>query len=684
MRFGVLGPVAAWTDDGTAVRIPDRKVRALLADLLLHAGRPVAVATLVDDLWGDELPANPTATLQTRVSQLRRALDDAEPGARDLVRTSAPGYLLATPAEAVDTGRFRALAGRARQTGNPRMRAATLADALTLLARAGVRRRGRGGVRAGGDRPARRGTAGGAGGVRRGAARPRRARGAGRRADRAGRPQPVAPAAAGGADARALPGRPAGRGAGQLRRPAPPARSTSSASTRTRSWSRCTSGSSTRTRNWRPPGAKPRTNLPAALTDLIGRADAVDDVVARLGRARLVTLTGAGGVGKTSLALAAARRNADEAWLVELAVAATPAPGRPRSRRRWTGPSAAPSTTGWRWSCSTTANTSSKRPRRSAPASCATQPGVRILATSREPLAVVGEHRWPVPRWTCRPRTPASTPRRAPAVQLFVARATAADPAFRLTAGQRRRRGGHCAAGSTVCRWRWSWSRAGCPRWTFAIWSTGSTTATASAACPSGSRRSRRWSSGAGTCSPSPSGRCCAGSRRIRAAARSRPPRPCAPGTACRWPTSRRCSAGSSTGRWSSASTARRVRATACWRPSARSPSQKLTEAGEVDVTAAPVRAVLRRRSPGAPSRGCTGTASCSPTSAASTATTRPPRARGASPGAPTTVTSADGTPIVRRGVRRGPGHRARRRRAQRPADLRPARRSTSRPGSPR
>ena len=132
MRFGVLGPVTAWTDDGAAVRIPDRKVRALLADLLLHAGRPVAAATLIDDLWGDELPGNPTATLQTRVSQLRKALDEAEPGARDLIETAAPGYLISVPAEAVDAGRFRALATRARQTGSARMRAATLADALTL------------------------------------------------------------------------------------------------------------------------------------------------------------------------------------------------------------------------------------------------------------------------------------------------------------------------------------------------------------------------------------------------------------------------------------------------------------------------------------------------------------------------------------------------------------------------
>jgi hypothetical protein len=36
MRFGVLGPVTAWTDNGTAMTVPGLKVRALLADLLLH------------------------------------------------------------------------------------------------------------------------------------------------------------------------------------------------------------------------------------------------------------------------------------------------------------------------------------------------------------------------------------------------------------------------------------------------------------------------------------------------------------------------------------------------------------------------------------------------------------------------------------------------------------------------
>lgn len=50
MRFGVLGPLAVETDRGEPVTIPGRKVRALLADLLVHEGHPVSVDRLVDDL----------------------------------------------------------------------------------------------------------------------------------------------------------------------------------------------------------------------------------------------------------------------------------------------------------------------------------------------------------------------------------------------------------------------------------------------------------------------------------------------------------------------------------------------------------------------------------------------------------------------------------------------------------
>jgi len=46
-------PLAVWTDQREPVTIPGRKVRALLADLLVHAGGPVSVDRLVEDLWGE-------------------------------------------------------------------------------------------------------------------------------------------------------------------------------------------------------------------------------------------------------------------------------------------------------------------------------------------------------------------------------------------------------------------------------------------------------------------------------------------------------------------------------------------------------------------------------------------------------------------------------------------------------
>ncbi|MDX6235635.1 MAG: hypothetical protein QOG10_450 [Kribbellaceae bacterium] len=132
MRFGVLGPLAVWTEDGEPVPIPEAKVRALLADLLTYEGRPVPPDRLIADVWGDRLPRNPAATLQTRVSQLRRALDAAEPGARDLVVRQPTGYQLVVSPDAVDAERFRALVARARATEAPKPRTTLLADALAL------------------------------------------------------------------------------------------------------------------------------------------------------------------------------------------------------------------------------------------------------------------------------------------------------------------------------------------------------------------------------------------------------------------------------------------------------------------------------------------------------------------------------------------------------------------------
>ncbi|QIS12172.1 AfsR/SARP family transcriptional regulator [Nocardia arthritidis] len=132
MRFGVLGSLAVWTDDGRPVPIPDAKVRALLAGLLIAAGRPVPPDRLIEDLWSTRLPRNPLATLQSRVSQLRRTLAAAEPGGRELVRWEPAGYRLVVSPDAVDANRFRAMVAEALDTGDAALRVRLLSDALGL------------------------------------------------------------------------------------------------------------------------------------------------------------------------------------------------------------------------------------------------------------------------------------------------------------------------------------------------------------------------------------------------------------------------------------------------------------------------------------------------------------------------------------------------------------------------
>lgn len=130
MRFGVLGPLTVWTDTGTVVPIPGAKVRALLADLLVAGGQPVSADRLVDDIWAADPPGNPAGTLAAKASQLRRALEDAEPGGRDLVVSPPPGYRLA--GAEVDALRFRSLIATARAATDTAARVTALTEALGL------------------------------------------------------------------------------------------------------------------------------------------------------------------------------------------------------------------------------------------------------------------------------------------------------------------------------------------------------------------------------------------------------------------------------------------------------------------------------------------------------------------------------------------------------------------------
>ena len=60
--------------DGRTLPVADQSERSLLAVLACSAGRVVAFDRVIDDLWGEELPANPTNALQARVPKLRRQL----------------------------------------------------------------------------------------------------------------------------------------------------------------------------------------------------------------------------------------------------------------------------------------------------------------------------------------------------------------------------------------------------------------------------------------------------------------------------------------------------------------------------------------------------------------------------------------------------------------------------------
>ncbi|RVX44349.1 putative ATPase [Nonomuraea polychroma] len=127
MRFGVLGPLVVRGAGGEPVRVVETKVRALLADLLIHAGRTVSADRLIEDLWGERPPANAPAALRVKVSQLRRVLGD-----RELVVYRAPGYVLRVEPDAVDAGRFETLLERAQHADDVRERLSLLREALDL------------------------------------------------------------------------------------------------------------------------------------------------------------------------------------------------------------------------------------------------------------------------------------------------------------------------------------------------------------------------------------------------------------------------------------------------------------------------------------------------------------------------------------------------------------------------
>jgi predicted ATPase/DNA-binding SARP family transcriptional activator len=124
--IGLLGAVEVRPDGAGCAPVPlgGLRLRGLLARLALDAGRPVPVPALVDDLWGETPPGGAANALQALVSRLRRALGT------DVVGTVAGGYRLAVPADAVDATRFGELVAAASGVADPRAGHALLGQAL--------------------------------------------------------------------------------------------------------------------------------------------------------------------------------------------------------------------------------------------------------------------------------------------------------------------------------------------------------------------------------------------------------------------------------------------------------------------------------------------------------------------------------------------------------------------------
>lgn len=133
VRFSVLGPFRAWRGE-TELDLGPAQQRAMLAALVLRAGRIVSVDELVDSLWGEEPPTRAVGMLRTYASRLRRILE-ADRSRSQLLVSVGGGYLLRLPPGCLDVDLFQEQVGaaeRARAAGDTAGAEALLRQACAL------------------------------------------------------------------------------------------------------------------------------------------------------------------------------------------------------------------------------------------------------------------------------------------------------------------------------------------------------------------------------------------------------------------------------------------------------------------------------------------------------------------------------------------------------------------------
>ncbi|MEV6306856.1 BTAD domain-containing putative transcriptional regulator [Actinoplanes sp. NPDC051861] len=107
MDIAVLGPVEVRAGTGERIPIVGARLRTLMILLALDAGRIVSADRLIDGIWGDDAPSGAGNALQALVSRLRRAVPELR------VEASPHGYRLVIDPDLVDAHRFARLAAEA-------------------------------------------------------------------------------------------------------------------------------------------------------------------------------------------------------------------------------------------------------------------------------------------------------------------------------------------------------------------------------------------------------------------------------------------------------------------------------------------------------------------------------------------------------------------------------------------
>lgn len=137
MEIKVLGPLMA-ESGGTSVVPSAGKPRQILALLSVYANQVLPVPTLMEEIWGSDMPRSAPTTLQTYILQLRRLIagalgPDGPRTAREVLATRHGGYLLEVAPGAVDVHEYDRLVATARgatERGDDECAAALYREAL--------------------------------------------------------------------------------------------------------------------------------------------------------------------------------------------------------------------------------------------------------------------------------------------------------------------------------------------------------------------------------------------------------------------------------------------------------------------------------------------------------------------------------------------------------------------------